>query len=461
MKKTLNLIITLLLPALLTATPAFIGLDPEREVSQYARRTWTMRDGMPQGGVQAIAQTPDGYLWLATDQGLARFDGTRFTVYTPATTPVLRAMAVSQLATSSTGTLWIVTEAAILTWKNGEFRAKDLPKGFSDLSIRSIAPSQEGRVWFATNLGVFSLGEDTTVQMTYPAALFPEKGPLSLHEMKDGTLLIGTVKGVYAGRNGTLRPHDAEGLKGAIVTRIAGDAQGIWALTPEDGVLSLTPDGIVRRYTAKDGLIPGRLFSLSIDGSGAAWSGGMGATINRIYKGTVSSVTTREGFKTEGVRALFCDREGNIWAGTSAAILHRYVNGAFVVHAAGKAEAEQMTWLVARDPAATPHSRNRSPRRRCRISDPAPGRSSSEHRMDSTSAGERERNSSLSEWSRRCSRRRMAWSGSGHRRDSGNTATKDSGRSERGNSRTSACGRSGRRGGAVCGSGRTVRDCSG
>jgi two-component sensor histidine kinase len=51
------------------------------------------------------------------------------------------------------------------------------------------------------------------------------------------------------------------------------------------------------------------------------------------------------------VRALFCDREGNIWAGTSSAILHRYVNGAFVVHAAGKAEAEQMTWVVARDPA--------------------------------------------------------------------------------------------------------------
>ena len=54
-------------------------MDPNRAVSQYVRDSWGSQQGLPPGPIYAIAQTPDGYLWLGTERGLVRFDGVTFT----------------------------------------------------------------------------------------------------------------------------------------------------------------------------------------------------------------------------------------------------------------------------------------------------------------------------------------------------------------------------------------------
>ena len=64
----------------LCARPA-LALDPAKQLSQYGHRSWTQQQGLPQDSVRAIAQAPDGSLWIGTDEGLARFDGVEFTAY--------------------------------------------------------------------------------------------------------------------------------------------------------------------------------------------------------------------------------------------------------------------------------------------------------------------------------------------------------------------------------------------
>ena len=71
------LAVCLLLAAPLTSS----ALNPRTLISQYASDHWRTRDGLPQATVGAIAQTKDGYIWLATEEGLVRFDGVRFTVF--------------------------------------------------------------------------------------------------------------------------------------------------------------------------------------------------------------------------------------------------------------------------------------------------------------------------------------------------------------------------------------------
>ena len=61
-------------------SPAY-ALDPSLLLSQYVLDNWQIPDGLPQSSAQAIARTPDGYLWVGTQEGLARFDGVRFTVF--------------------------------------------------------------------------------------------------------------------------------------------------------------------------------------------------------------------------------------------------------------------------------------------------------------------------------------------------------------------------------------------
>ena len=77
----------------------------------YFTRTWQVEQGLPQNKVTAVMQTRDGYLWLGTYNGLARFDGVRFTVFNDNNTPELRSSRITSLFETADGTLWIGTES--------------------------------------------------------------------------------------------------------------------------------------------------------------------------------------------------------------------------------------------------------------------------------------------------------------------------------------------------------------
>ena len=77
----------------------------------YFLRSWQVENGLPQNKVTAMVQTRDGYLWLGTYSGLARFDGARFTVFDDNNTPELRSSRVTSLCEGNDGTLWIGDES--------------------------------------------------------------------------------------------------------------------------------------------------------------------------------------------------------------------------------------------------------------------------------------------------------------------------------------------------------------
>src|SRR6185437_4546928 len=89
---------------------------------EYLTDVWTADDGLPDSSVTAVAQTPDGYLWVGTYNGLVRFDGMRFTVFDPATTPALSHARVRKLSVDDQGTLWINTfDGSMTSLKQGTF----------------------------------------------------------------------------------------------------------------------------------------------------------------------------------------------------------------------------------------------------------------------------------------------------------------------------------------------------
>lgn len=80
-------------------------MEPGVRISQYIHESCQYEDGLPQNSVSAMAQTPDGYLWLGTQEGLAPFDGVAFTVFGPDTDPAFATSDIIQLTTSQDGTL--------------------------------------------------------------------------------------------------------------------------------------------------------------------------------------------------------------------------------------------------------------------------------------------------------------------------------------------------------------------
>src|SRR3974377_2550602 len=99
--------------------PHIFALEPSGDVSQYAHTTWTYRDGFVQGAVNAMTQTPDGYLWLATQSGVLRFDGLRASPLPLPPGQQLPSTAVGALLAASAGTLWIGTPDGVVGWNKG------------------------------------------------------------------------------------------------------------------------------------------------------------------------------------------------------------------------------------------------------------------------------------------------------------------------------------------------------
>ena len=93
---------------------------------EYRVRSWHIEDGLPSGHVTAVAQTPDGYLWVGTLRGLVRFDGVRFKVFTAASTPGLGDSRITSLLTDDAGTLWIGSADGNLA-KGGEAGLRSCP----------------------------------------------------------------------------------------------------------------------------------------------------------------------------------------------------------------------------------------------------------------------------------------------------------------------------------------------
>ncbi len=89
---------------------AFFCLDPQKDLRQFGHRSWQTDNGLPQNTVHGVLQTKDGYIWLATEGGLVRFDGVQFVVYDKQAPAHLPSATINSLFEDSTGDLWIGTD---------------------------------------------------------------------------------------------------------------------------------------------------------------------------------------------------------------------------------------------------------------------------------------------------------------------------------------------------------------
>ena len=123
--------------------PSMAALDPAVRISQYAHTAWRVRDGFLIGTPQAVAQTTDGYLWIATDAGLVRFDGVRFVPWTPPRDASLPSSAIYSLLGARDGSLWIGTGSGPAHWTNG--RLVRFPEVGG--RINAMLEDDDGAIW--------------------------------------------------------------------------------------------------------------------------------------------------------------------------------------------------------------------------------------------------------------------------------------------------------------------------
>ncbi len=314
--------------ALLGSLPVF-ALDPARKIEQYGHDVWQQEQGLPQNSIWATAQTPDGYLWFGTEEGLVRFDGVTFKVFDKANTPEIHDNTITALWASPTGTLWIGTIAGGLSrMDHGRFTAVTVKQGLPSKRINFLVEEGNGGLWVGTEGGLaHGVGG---VFHTYGTrdGLASER-IWAMHRDRAGRLWVGTSTGLFFFEGGRFRPSSVPGLAGDSVMALCEDLDGGLWIGSYEGKLWRMKDEQVRRFSKEEGFRGHSITSLTLDRRGSLWIGTRKDGLLRYRDGYFETYGRGNGLSDDWVLSLFEDPEGSLWVGTYTGGLNRFRDTAF------------------------------------------------------------------------------------------------------------------------------------
>src|SRR5258708_2363128 len=288
------------------------ALNPSRDVSQYAHTAWKVSDGFTQGAIVAIAQTPDGYLWLGTEFGLYRFDGVHAAPWQPPAGQDLPSQNIYSLLVARDGTLWIGTDGGAASWKNGKLTRYPELDG---QTIHSFLEDREGTIWSSGEV-VFSAPNICAIVMS-SVHCYGKDGSLgadwivSLYEDKKGSLWAIGRHGLWRWRPGppkfyplSFGPDNLHGL--------AEDNAGKLLIGIEGGIRQFF-DGKIEAYPLPSNMQPFTTRTLLRDHDGGIWIAVYHAGLVHIHNGRADVFRQTDGLSSDEAVALYEDRENNLW----------------------------------------------------------------------------------------------------------------------------------------------------
>ena len=318
------------------------GLNPALAPSQYVLDNWQIPEGLPQTSAQAIARTPDGYLWVGTQEGLARFDGAKFTTFDTENEPSLPNKIISVLFVDKAGRLWIGTRSGLATFENGQFKRFERIPGLRHAYIRAIAEGKNGRLWIGTEDGLYEIGGGRQLNFDGSNGLVDSR-IRALHEDSAGVLWVGAMNSLQRFESGRFESVSF-GTVSETVSAMLEDADGTLWMGTADGALYRRGRHQLE-IVAKPGELGSIVRDLTRDRDGNLWIATHGAGLVRWREGMISALTTNQ-FQGGDLRALLVDPEGSLWIGSYGSGLLRLRDGRFVSAGAPEGLVGNLVWTV-------------------------------------------------------------------------------------------------------------------
>lgn len=331
---------------LMGAIDAF-PLDPSWKISEYVQENYRARNGLAQDSVLSIARTRDGYLWFGGYQGVERFDGVRFVPLETPENADYHMLLINALFSDSNGELWIATLEGLFRYDGNSIKRYVAQDGLPAEWIFSIAEDPQKNLWLGTHNGLikfdrhkFSIvGKDQGLSDN--EAHYVEVDP-------DGTIWIGTQDGLSILRDGKFRVLTTrDGLPNNVVWSVVRDPDGSHWIGTEGGVSHLQ-NGVFTNYTSANGLPNNVVNCMTQDSHGVVWVGTEGG-MARIEKSRVDSFTYKDGLPKDAVWAILEDAEGTIWVGMSNGGVSRFTEGKMKVLGKREGLTGDVTGIVYQD----------------------------------------------------------------------------------------------------------------
>lgn len=340
---------------------------PPRTFQGFVIDVWLTEDGLPDNTVTAIAQSPDGYLWVGTGSGLARFDGQKFEIVDSANLPGLGDNFITHLAAEGTGRIWIhtlnsgagyleggkfhpahstdgqplryITALAdadgriaiatgrpnldVMAYRNGQFVPYSRHKPTESFSIPSLALDKRGTLWAATHdEGAYYFEEGGWVPVSPPNSGSRDRTGINFSQ--DGGVLIGHANQLFKWREGRWVAHvngkTSVPLRG--YTHFLEDIHGnLWLVSDARGLLQMRPDGKEVPFDKGAGLPGNWIRSTFEDHEGNIWVGVDSGGLVRLKRAAFESFTTEHGLTSSVATTLAEDPSGRVFVGTNPGLV--------------------------------------------------------------------------------------------------------------------------------------------
>jgi PAS domain S-box-containing protein len=331
---------------LLACCPGASALDPSLDINQYAHTAWKIREGFTKGTILAVAQTPDGFLWLGTEFGLLRFDGVRAVPWQPPPDQHLPSSNIASLLAARDGTLWIGTLKGLASWKSSKLT--QYPELAGQI-VLSLLQGQEGTVW-AGGLAFPPPGKLCAIK-NGTIHCYGEDGALgfivsSLYEDRKGGLWVGVQNGLWRWRPGPPKfyslPGEPNGIRG-----LAEDSDGALLIGMRAGIRRFA-DGKTEAYPLPANLQKLRTDKLLRDRAGSLWIGTSDRALVHVHLGRTDAFAPSDGLSGGDITNLFEDHEGSIWV-ASANGLDRFRDFAVATLSVKQGLSSDSVWSVLTD----------------------------------------------------------------------------------------------------------------
>lgn len=293
------------------------------EPSDWVVDSWQTEAGLPLNSVTCVLQTRDGYLWIGTPNGLARFDGVRFTTFRVADGVGLRSNRILCLFESANGALWIGTEEGGLTsHQQGKFTTFTTQDGLSSDIILCLGEDRNGALWAGTDSGL-NRRADGRFTTFFKTDGLPDDRVTAISSRGNAVMVFATGNGLCEFRGDLLVPFESSlaGLARTNLNSMLEDRQGALWLAGGNGLVRTRVLGGGDRSSTP--VNSSNVTVLIQRRSGEIWFGSESGELGRVV-GNENQLQPKAIWRApRGVTSLCEDHEGNLWIGTTGDGLYR------------------------------------------------------------------------------------------------------------------------------------------